>query len=211
MRPGYVGGRVVGEQLHRSPPDVNVVGVAARFHHYSFQDYLAVEEISSVRHEFLDGEIYAMAGGTISHAALSAAASAALQAQLAGRCRIFSSDLRIRCVATGLACYPDVTAVCGGVEADPDSANTVVNPTLVVEVLSPATIDYDLGEKFEHYRRIPSLMAVVYIWQDRRQIEVRARTAEGDWRIVQVGAAATAQVGAMAALDIDALYAAAGV
>ena len=58
----------------------------------------------------------------------------------------------------------------------------MVNPTVVVEVLSPATIDYDLGEKFEHYRQIPSLKAVVYIWQDRKQIEIRERTANGDWR-----------------------------
>jgi Uma2 family endonuclease len=187
------------------------MGVAARLHHHSFQDYLAVEEISSVRHEFLDGEIYAMAGGSIAHAALSAATTAALQAQLAGRCRIFSSDLRIRCLATGLACYPDVTAVCGEVAADPDSADTVVNPTVVVEVLSPATIDCDLGEKFEHYRRIPSLRAVVYIWQDRRHLEVRERTAEGSWRAVQAGAAATARIGTLASLDVDALYIAAGV
>jgi len=183
-----------------------------RLHHHSFKDYLALEETSSVRHEFLEGEIYAMAGGTIAHAALSAAVSSALQAQLAGRCRVFSSDLRVRALATGLACYPDVTVVCGPVESDPDSADTVTNPTVLIEVLSPATIDYDLGEKFEHFRRMPALGAVVYVWQDRRQIEVRSRTGEGEWHVVQAGAGETATIEPISCgLDVDRLYAVAGV
>ena len=82
----------------------------------------------------------------------------------------------------GSASYPDVTVVCGEATADPESKETVINPTVVVEVLSPATIDYDLGEKFEHYRQIPSLKAVVYVWQDRRQIEIRERTPNDEWR-----------------------------
>ena len=153
------------------------MSVSVRHHRHSFRDYLAVEEISTVKHEFLDGEIYAMAGGTVLHAALSAAILAALHQQLGGRCRVFSSDLRIRVRATGLASYPDVTVVCGATETDPESPDTVVNPTLVVEVLSPSTMDYDLGEKFEHYRQIPSLTAVIYVWQDRRRIEIRERAA----------------------------------
>jgi Uma2 family endonuclease len=182
-----------------------------RLHHHSFKDYLAVEEMNPVRHEFLDGEIYAMAGGTILHAALTVAVSSALHRQLAGRCRVFSSDLRIRSLATGLACYPDVTVVCGNVETDPESKETVANPMVVVEVLSPATIDYDLGEKFEHYRRIPSLTAVVYVWQDRRQIEVRARAVSHDWRVEVAGRGAVAQLEQLGcALDVDALYADAG-
>ena len=80
---------------------------AVRLHQYSFADYLALEEVSTVRHEFLDGEIYGMAGGTVLHAALSAAIIGTLHAQLAGRCRVYSSDLRIRVPATGLATYAD--------------------------------------------------------------------------------------------------------
>jgi Uma2 family endonuclease len=153
-----------------------------RLHRHSYQDYLAVEEVSTVKHEFLDGEIYAMAGGSVRHAALSAAALASLHAQLQGRCRVYSSDLRVRVLATGLASYADVAVVCGPVQTDPEHAETVTNPTLLVEVLSPGTIDYDLGEKFEHYQQIPSLQAVVYVWQDRRQIELRERTPDGSWR-----------------------------
>ena len=186
------------------------MSVSARHHRYSFQDYLAIEEVSTVRHEFLDGEIYAMAGGSVLHAALSAAVLAALHHQLAGRCRSYSSDLRVRVLATGLASYPDVTVVCGTPETDPENVETVVNPTVLVEVLSPATIDYDLGEKFEHYQRIPSLDAVVYVWQDRRQIEVRARR-EGAWTSVAAGAGNAVVIEGIACrVDVDACYADAG-
>lgn len=186
-------------------------GVPMRLHHYSFKDYLLVEETSAVKHEYLDGEIYAMAGGTILHAALTATASATLHSQLAGRCRVFSPDLRIRSLATGLACYPDVTVVCGKIETDPESKETVANPTVVIEVLSPATIDYDLGEKFDHFRQIPSLKAVVYVWQDRRHIEIRTRTTGDDWRAEVAEAGMIARVEPLGCrLDVDALYADAG-
>jgi Uma2 family endonuclease len=187
------------------------MSVPVRLHRYTFRDYLAVEEDSGVKHEFLDGEIYAMAGGSVLHAALSATVSASLHAQLAGRCRVYSSDLRIRVPATGLASYPDVTVVCGPVEADPENKDTVINPTLVVEVLSPSTIDYDLGEKFEHYRQIPSLRAVVYVWQDQPRIEVRTRADDGAWRSEASGAGGRAVTAAPAAvLDVDALFLDAG-
>ena len=87
------------------------MGVPARLHHYSFEDYLMVEENNPLRHEFLDGEIYAMAVGTMLHAALSAVLTA-LANQLAGQCRTYTSDLRLRVLATGLASYPDATVVC---------------------------------------------------------------------------------------------------
>jgi Uma2 family endonuclease len=186
------------------------MSVSVRHHRHSFQDYLAVEEVSTVRHEFLDGEIYAMAGGSVLHAALSAAALAALHSQLAGRCRVYSSDLRIRVRATGLASYPDVTVVCGAVETDPENAETVVNPALVVEVLSPGTMDYDLGEKFEHYRQIPSLTAVVYIWQDRRRVEIRERSGS-TWKTTVIGPGEMATNAALGVgLDVDAFYTDAG-
>jgi Uma2 family endonuclease len=180
--------------------------VPRQLHHYSFRDYLLVEESNPIRHEFLNGEIYAMAGGTILHAALTVAASSALHRQLAGRCRVFSSDLRIRSLATGLACYPDVTVVCGNVETDPESKETVANPTAIVEVLSPATIDYDLGEKFDHYSQIPSLKAVVYVWQDRRQMEIRERTEEGGWRTLSAVAGRAALESLQVFVDVDKLY-----
>ena len=99
-----------------------------------------LEETSNVKHEYFGGEIYAMAGGTPEHAALAAACSAALLEQLrGGPCRVYSSDLRVRVLSTGLAAYPDVTVVCGATERDPESSSTVTNPRLVVEVLSDGT------------------------------------------------------------------------
>jgi Uma2 family endonuclease len=154
----------------------------ASLHRYSFADYLAFEEASTTKHEFLDGEIYGMAGGTPEHAALSVAVSSALLAQLrGGPCRVYSSDLRVRVHATGLATYPDVTVVCGEVQRDPESVTTVVNPRIVVEVLSDATEAYDRGQKLDHYhaarrrrglRRFPA----VDVTDSSRRIQIGGAT-----------------------------------
>jgi Uma2 family endonuclease len=187
------------------------VGTPGRLHRYSFEDYLALEQVSTVKHEFLEGEIYGMAGGSVLHAALSAAIVAALHVQLRGRCRVYSSDLRTRVLATGLASYADATVVCGAVETDPENVDTVTNPTLLVEVLSPATIDYDLGEKFEHYKRSPSVSAVLYVSQDHRRIELRERTVDDSWRaqVFEAGQAVTIEM-PTCRIDVDAIYAEAG-
>lgn len=182
-----------------------------RHHRYSFAEYLAVEEMSAVKHEFLDGNIFAMAGGSPLHAALSMSMGAALLSALQGRpCRVFSSDLRIRVSSTGLATYPDVTVVCTALRYDPDSSDTVVNPTVVVEVLSDSTMDYDLGEKFEHYRQIPSLKAVAYLWQKERRVEIRQRGADDDWTARIGRAGQVVRVDALGfSLAVDEIYAAA--
>ena len=183
----------------------------AVLHRYSFADYLALEEASNTKHEFLNGEIYAMAGGTPEHAALAVATSATLLAQLrGGPCRVFSSDLRVRVLATGLATYPDVTVVCGPMERDPEGAETATNPRLVVEVSSKSTEAYDRGEKLDHYRRIPSLQAVVLISHRNPEIEVWERAADGEWRPRTFLAGQTAELEAMRLrLAVDEIYAAA--
>src|SRR5690606_31274388 len=120
----------------------------------------------SIKHEFLDGLVWAMAGGSPEHAAIAANIVALLVNQLAGRrCRVFSSDLRVRVKATGLATYPDVTVVCEQLELDPDDpkGHTVTNPKLLVEVLSPSTAEYDRGEKLDHYRQIESLEVILLV------------------------------------------------
>ena len=151
-------------------------------HRHTYADYLAVEEASNTKHEYFDGEIYAMAGGTPAHAALAVAMSAALFEQLRGRaCRVFSSDLRVRVPATGLATYPDVTVVCGALERDPESYTTVVNPTLVVEVTSDGTEDYDRGEKLDHYKQLPSLRECVIASHREPRLEVWRREPDGSW------------------------------
>lgn len=133
----------------------------ARQVHYTYAEYLALEEESTVRHEYLDGEIYAMAGGSPDHAALAAAIIAALGGRLPEGCRIFTSDLRLRISATGLSTYPDAAVVCGPTARAAEDQFAVVNPVLVVEVTSPSTEDYDRGEKLRHYKSLPSVREIV--------------------------------------------------
>jgi Uma2 family endonuclease len=144
-----------------------------RLHAYTYANYLAHEAASNVKHEYLDGEIYAMAGGTPEHASLAMVIGSSLVRQLEGRsCRVFSSDLRVRVVETGLATYPDISVVCGTLERDVESPETVLNPKVLVEILSDGTESYDRGEKFEHYKRIPSLEEYVLVSQKEPLIEV---------------------------------------
>ena len=180
----------------------------ATLHRYSFADYLALEEASNTKHEFLNGEIYGMAGGTPEHAALPVAVSAALLAQLrGGPCRVYSSDLRVRVLATGLTTYPDVAVVCGELEQDPESPTTVVNPRVVVEVLSDGTEAYDRGQKLDHYRRVPSLAAVVLVSHRTPTIEVWERIPEGAWHRREFGVGQAAEIEALpASLLVDELY-----
>jgi len=150
-----------------------------RIHEYTYQEYLAYEEASNVKHEFLDGEIYAMAGGSPEHAALAVAIASSLSSQLNAKpCRVFSSDLRIRVAATGLATYPDVSVVCGPLQRATEWRDTVLNPTVLVEVLSDGTERYDRGEKFEHYKKIPSLKEYVLVSQKEALVELWSRAGD---------------------------------
>jgi Uma2 family endonuclease len=179
-------------------------------HSHSFADYLETEEISGIRHEFYDGEIYAMAGGTPEHAAMAAAITASLVRQLEGTgCRVYSSDLRVRVLATGLATYPDVTVICGPSVRDPESATHVTNPKLVVEVLSPGTEEYDRGEKLEHYKQVPSLNAVVLVDHRSELVELWARS-DDSWSCTRFGGGEEVPLRAIGCiLAVDAVYRAA--
>jgi Uma2 family endonuclease len=149
---------------------------------HSFAEYVELDQASPVKHEFLGGQVWAMAGGSPEHAGIAANVAMLLGTQLQGRpCRVFSSDLRVRVRETGLGTYPDLSVVCGRLELDPDDPKkqTAVNPRAVVEVLSPSTEAYDRGEKLAHYKLIESLTEIVLIAQPRRQIEVWHRSPEG--------------------------------
>jgi Uma2 family endonuclease len=178
---------------------------------YTLADYLAVEEMSAVRHEYFDGNIFAMAGGTPEHAALAAAIVILLGRMLGAECRPYSADLRIRVQETGLATYADASVICGEVMRDPISPTHVTNPSLVVEVLSTSTEAYDRGEKREHYQRIPSLRAYVLIAQDRKRIEAYARVDGERWEQTAYGPGERAEIPAMGlSLAVDELYRLAG-
>lgn len=152
----------------------------ARRLHHSYEEYLRALELSEVKLEFCDGEIYAMAGGTPAHADLTASIVRLLGNALLGKCRVSSSDLKVRIEQSGLTTFPDATVVCGQREVAEMDANAVTNPTLLVEVTSPSTEEYDRGAKLEHYKQIPSLVAVLFI--SHRQTEVTLVTRrEGEW------------------------------
>lgn len=174
---------------------------------YTYREYVALDAASNVKLEYLAGQIYAMAGGTPDHAALQAAVTSLLFAQLTGGCRVFSSNLRVRVLSTGLATYPDVTVVCGPRELDPEDKNTVVNPMLVVEVLSPSTEAYDSGEKLESYKRIASLKHCVLVHHAERRVDVWTRGEGGSFHLTTAREGDVAPLeGIGARLDVRALY-----
>lgn len=177
----------------------------------SYADYLAFEAASETKHEYINGEVFAMAGGTVEHAALSVAVSTALSNALRGRpCRVLSSDGRVRAKATGMSTYPDVSVVCHKIEVDDDDEHGVLNPTLVVEILSDATEAHDRGAKAAHYRRIPSLREYVLVAQGEPLVEVYRRNERGNWELVaEAGRGAKAELtscGALLVLDVDEIY-----
>jgi Uma2 family endonuclease len=174
----------------------------------SYADYVGAEDASSVRHEFLKGGVFAMAGGTPEHAALAAAVMSELGEALRGKpYRVYSSYLRIRVLETNLATYPDASVVCGQLETAPDDPNAVVNPTLLVEVLSESTEAYDRGAKAAHYRRIPTLKEYVLIAQDEKRIEVVRRNEHGGWELYEARSGAQLELESLGiSLDVDAVY-----
>src|SRR5215472_12463154 len=184
--------------------------MVARTHpvHYTFREYVAHDAASNTKHEYLDGQIYAMAGGTPEHAPLISSVHGHLWKQIGGtRCRPHMADLRIRVLQTGLATYPDIPIVCGRSERDPEDANTVTNPTVIVEVLSASTEKYDRGEKFEHYKQIPSLREYVLVAHEQRAIEVWTRGADGQWARAVYASGDRAEIDAVkAVLEVDAVY-----
>jgi Uma2 family endonuclease len=151
----------------------------ARRLHYSYQEYLGVLELSGVKLEYCEGEIYAMAGGTPAHADLAASITRLLGNALLGRCRVSSSDLKVRVDETDLTTFPDVTVVGGERQLATVDRNAVTHPTVLVEVTSASTEDYDRGEKLSHYKQIPSLAAVLFVSHRRPHVTVIQRTPEG--------------------------------
>jgi len=153
-------------------------------HRFTFEEYVRLEEDSGTKHEFDRGNVFAMSGGTPEHAAITASVARLLGNALGQKpCRVFSPDLRVRVASTGLGTYPDVTVICAQLELDPTDPkhHTVLNPKVIVEVLSPSTEDYDRGDKLGSYKLIPSLDEVMLVAHDRREVEVVRREADGSW------------------------------
>ena len=153
----------------------------AREETFTAAEYLARERAAETRSEYVNGQIYAMAGASPVHNIITANLAGLLWSLLRSTpCRPCGSDQRIGVPFTGLYTYPDLSVICPPDEYDPDDRHTLVNPTVLVEVLSPSTEAYDRGAKFAHYRRIPSLREYWLISSDRQRVERYTRRGE-EW------------------------------
>lgn len=152
-------------------------------------EYLAAERKREVKSEYWNGELYAMAGASERHNLISANVVAGLHTQLRGRsCKVYPSDMRVQIKATGLYTYPDVVVVCGKPQFEDEDNDTLLNPTLIVEVLSKSTETYDRGKKFENYRTLDSLTEYVMIAQDRVHLEHYVRQPDSQWLLSEAKA-----------------------
>jgi Uma2 family endonuclease len=147
------------------------------------EEYLAIERQAETRSEYLGGEMFAMAGASRWHNLIVTNLSREISSQLRDRpCEVYSNELRVRIPATGLYTYPDLVVVCGEPELeDDDHLDTLLNPTLIIEVLSPNTEAYDRGKKFEHYQAIPSLAEYVLVSQEAPRVEQFLRQDGNRW------------------------------
>jgi len=146
------------------------------------EQYLEIERKAEYKSEYYAGEMFAMAGGREPHSLLAVQAAHLLSNAFEGRaCRVYNSDMRVRVGDTGLFTYPDVSAVCGPSQFLDDITDTLLNPNLIIEVLSPSTEAYDRGRKFELYRTIPSLAQYVIIASDRVYVDLYTRDRWERW------------------------------
>jgi len=150
------------------------------------EDYLALERSAEFKSEYFDGEIFAMAGASESHNLIVINTIRELSIQLKKRpCKVYANDMRVRVSPTGLITYPDVMVVCGQAQFDDSHLDTLLNPTLIVEVLSDSTEAYDRGRKFEHYRKLESLAEYVLITQHRPHVESYRRQPDQRWVLAE--------------------------
>lgn len=156
------------------------------------EEYLRLERAADGKNEFAGGEMFAMSGGSPRHAELAANFITALRMRLQVRCRVYTSDLRIRTRSTGSYVYPDLSVVCGKPELHSGSDDILINPRVIVEVLSPASASYDRGRKFDLYREIPSLSEYVLCHQDSARLEMFTRQADESWIYRDVAGLASA-------------------
>jgi Uma2 family endonuclease len=160
------------------------MGLPAEKRRFSSEEYLQMEEASPSRHEYHDGEILAMSGGSYEHSLIITNVGAALHAALIGKpCRVLDSNLRVGIVSSGRFVYPDIYIICGAPQFDPRdrTQQSVTNPRIVVEVLSPSTEAYDRGAKFNHYRELKSFEEYVLVSQDQASAETFFRQSDDTW------------------------------
>ena len=153
------------------------------------QEYLVRERRAETKSEYLRGEVFAMSGASREHNLIAGNVNRELSEQLRERpCEVYQGDMRVKVSSTGLYTYPDVTVVCSEPQFEDAEVDTLLNPKVIVEVLSPSTADYDRGGKFTHYRRLPSLRDYVLISQDRALVEHCVRQPSDQWLLTEYSA-----------------------
>lgn len=150
-------------------------------HFLTPEQYLEIERAATFRSEYLHGEMFAMSGASVRHNDIVNNLAAVVRAQVKGRCRYYTTDLRLLIPATGLYTYPDLMVICGEILYSGDRRDIVTNPKVVGEVLSASTADYDRGRKFLHYRSLESIADYLIIAQDSVRIEHHAKQPDGSW------------------------------
>jgi Uma2 family endonuclease len=158
---------------------------AAEIPRFTPEQYLALERKADFKSEYYKGYITAMAGASREHNVIAGNLHGEIRSQLKGRsCEVYASNMRVFIDRTGLYTYPDIVAVCGQRQFQDDEVDTLLNPTLIVEVLAPSTESYDRGKKFGHYRQLPSLQEYVLVSQD--QVLVERYVRQGDhWLLTE--------------------------
>ncbi len=142
------------------------------------EQYLEIERKAEFRSEYFQGEMFAMSGAQEPHVLAVSNLTVALGTALWDRCRVYPADMRVLVSASGLYTYPDLAVVCGKPAFADQTFDTLTNPVLLVEVLSPSTESYDRGKKFDHYRRIESLQQYVLVSTDRAHVDKFTRAGE---------------------------------
>jgi Uma2 family endonuclease len=152
----------------------------------SAKDYLDFERKAEFRHEFYKGEIFQMSGASREHNILVTNLVTSANSQLRGKsCETYSNDMRVHVPATGLFTYPDVVIACGAPKFLDDEFDTLLNPIVLIEVLSPTTANYDRGKKFWHYQSIESLREYLLIAQDETRVEHLIKQSDGRWQVAE--------------------------
>jgi len=151
-------------------------------------EYLELERRAEYKSEYLQGEMYAMAGASRRHSLIVTNLLREISQQLKGKsCEVHGGDLRLRVTAAGLYTYPDVVVACGEIQFADDQKDTILNPVLLIEVLSESTRDYDRGRKFQYYRTLLSLVEYLTVAQDEPHVEQWTRQNDGRWVLTEFG------------------------
>lgn len=154
--------------------------------YFTPQEYLEIDRKSEFKSEYIDGQIVAMTGASREHNLIVTNLVRELSAQLKGRpCELYPNDMRVRIPATGDYAYPDAVVVCGEPQFEDGNVDVLVNPTLIIEVLSDSTESYDRGKKFRNYRSIKSLAEYVLVAQDDCRVEQFVRQPNGRWLLTE--------------------------